>query len=70
MRMRLLNVFNPNKNLAETSIVWYVTALLLMLVALAICFTEAWQTEGFVEAVYKGDLISKWKKSQKPTVLA
>lgn len=60
--MRLLNMLDPNKKLAETSIVWYVMALLLMLVALAICFTEGWQTEGFVEAVYVGDSISKGKE--------
>jgi len=50
--MKIRDVIDPNKRLPESSIVWYFVALGLMIVAIWLCFSAKWQTDGFVAAVY------------------
>lgn len=59
--MKIPSSLDPNKELATSSIVWYCAAMLLMAVALGICFAGCWQTNGFVRAGYDaaGNLISE-----------
>ena len=75
--MKLPNVFNPNKELAATSILWYLIAVGLMVIAITLVFSENWQTSGFVHAVYHGSTIVRAKEispandfSVKPSVIS
>ena len=50
--MKSPKLVDPNAKLPENSIVWYILALSLMAVSIAISIRGDWQTDGFLKAVY------------------
>ena len=52
MSLKISEMINPNRRLSANSIVWYLLALVLMLIAIAICLSEDWQTEGVSNILY------------------
>ena len=55
--MKIPEILDPNKQLPPSNFLWYIIALALMIVAVAISLSGAWQTEGFVRAVYENGTI-------------
>ena len=56
---RVMRWLDPNKELPRTSVVWYLLALALMAVAVYVCYSADWQSDGFYKVVYEGGKITK-----------
>ena len=68
--MKIPEILDPNKQLPANSFLWYIAALVLMVVAVAISLSGVWQTEGFVRAVYKGGVIEQVTEDSKANVFS
>lgn len=52
---RIMQFLDPNKELPRTSVVWYWVALALIAISVFLCYSNLWQTPGFVDVVYGKD---------------